>query len=162
VNTRVSKILSPRSGPRAWVPPVTPVGDALGVMDREAVELLAVLEGRHVRGAVSRRKLATCMQCLTSCGPSPASAPVERVMATSVLTVDSGTALRELLHRMSLVQASYAVVIEAERFLGLLPLREVCLAVALDLDDEVDQLTTYICGSPTPEPRRAQSAASKP
>jgi len=156
--TQVLRILSRGAGHRAWIRATGELGEARRLMEVEGVDHLAVLEGHAVRGVLSASGLDRCRRCLDATGALADATPVERVMTRAVTTAGPEMGIAELLSRMALARSEFAVVIERDRFVGLLPLWEVCSAAARDLDDRVDELTRYICGSPGVEARQTSRA----
>ncbi len=157
MNTRVDQLLKQTRGRPGWISPSAGVAQALDRLTMERLDFIAVADASSIRGVVGRQHLDRCSACLSASCVGATRAPVEQVMSRSVTVVHPEVSVRASLRQLVADGSEYAAVVGARGFEGLLTLSEICASVAADLDEHVDELTHYICGTPS-NPRPAKPA----
>jgi acetoin utilization protein AcuB len=107
--------------------PAQTLAQAHEIMREHRIRHLPVLNGGRLVGMVSQRDLALIE---TLPGVNPAEVPVEDAMTQEVLVVAPGTPLARVAAEMADLKRGSAVVMEAERVVGLFTVTDACRALA--------------------------------
>ena len=104
-----------------------------------------VLEGGRLAGVFSERDLMTRV---IVAGKDPATVPVDEVMTRDVVVARSTESVHDCLARMRAAGIRHLPVVEGDRLVGFLSLRDLLLVEISEKVDEIEYLTAYIHFTP--------------
>ncbi len=123
------------------VTPDTPASDAIELMTEADVGALLVVENGRLVGIVSERDFT---RELFHHNRSPESTPVGEVMTRRVLYVHPENTLDECMALMTEMRLRHLPVLEGDRVLGMISMRDLVQEVIADKEFMIEQLTKYI------------------
>jgi len=125
------------------VPPDTSVLDAIKTMAEKAVGSLLVVEGDKICGILTERDYA---RKVIIKGRSSESTLVSEIMSSDVLTTTSAETVNDCMELMSSRSVRHLPVVEDNRVLGMISMRDLVQAIIADQQEEIEQLENYISG----------------
>lgn len=131
-----------------YTAPETTVSDAVRKMAQHNVSSILVMENsRLLAGIFTERDL---LRRVVMARLDPDTTPLRDVMTTEVLTVPGSTPLGEVRRIMRERHIRHIPVIDGDRLLGVVSLRDVLRYENLQMDFEIAQLKGYVMEKPYP------------
>ncbi len=117
---------------------------ALQVMAQEDIGALLVVEGHEVMGIFTERDYVRKGEVA---GRTAANTLVKEVMTSKMISVTPTTSVEECLRLMQKYHIRHLPVVDGERVIGILSIRDVMEAVIRDRESEITGLQNYIIGN---------------
>ena len=118
-----------------------PVLEAIRVMAEKHVGALPVLRNGALAGIMSERDYARKVVLL---GRSSAETPVSTIMSSPVVTVTSSDTVQHCMEVMTTRRIRHLPVVEGERVLGMISIRDLLDDMIRDHEMTIAQLESYI------------------
>lgn len=125
------------------VAPGASVLDAVKLMAEKAVGSLVVLEDEKLCGIITERDYA---RKVIIKGRSSETTKVSEIMSTNVFTTSSDQTVDECMERMSANGIRHLPVVEDNRVIGMISMRDLVQAIISHQQEEIEQLEHYISG----------------
>jgi CBS domain-containing protein len=140
----VKDLLAYRNTRPVCVSPKDTVLHALQVMAQENIGAVLVVEGHKVLGIFTERDYARKGEVA---GRTAAHTLVKEMMTSELISVTPKTSLEECLKLMQTYHIRHLPVVDGERVIGILSMRDVMEAVLKERESEIVGLENYIIGS---------------
>ena len=137
----VSELLRSRPATVRRVAPDENVFDALGLLADYEVGALAVMDGEKLVGIFSERDYT---RKIALQGKNSKDTPVSEIMTRSVFTVSPGTRTRECMALMSQKKIRHLPVVEGDKVLAMISIRDIMDDIIADHEITIAQLQSYI------------------
>ncbi|WP_291010537.1 CBS domain-containing protein [Hydrogenophaga sp.] len=137
----VAELLSARNSPLCTVSPDASVFEALQILAKHGVGALPVVEGDKLVGVVSERDYT---RKIALEGKNSREARVADIMTREVLVVKPNSRARECMALMSSKKIRHLPVVDGERLVGMLSIRDILDAIIADQQSTIEQLESYI------------------
>jgi CBS domain-containing protein len=132
-------------GKKTWtIAPSTSVYDAISEMAAREIGALLVIDGDKVVGIITERDYA---RKIILEGKSSKNTPVSEIMTTRVIYVVPDQKLEECMALMSAKRIRHLPVLEGDRLVGMISIRDVVKEMISEREFIIDQLTRYISGA---------------
>lgn len=125
------------------VPPTATVLDAVRLMADKAVGSLVVMEDDTLCGIITERDYA---RKVIIKGRASDSTQVAEIMSSNVLTATSEQTVNECMEQMSVNAIRHLPVVEGDKVIGMISMRDLVQAIISDQQEEIEQLEHYISG----------------
>jgi CBS domain-containing protein len=125
--------------------PDATVYDAVAMMVEHNVGALVVLDGDHVIGIVTERDY---MRKMILAGKDPRTTRIRDIMTGRVLYVRPDQTVQECMQLMTERQVRHLPVIDTDRLIGILSIRDVVRDVVSDKEFWIEQLENYVMDRP--------------
>ena len=125
------------------VAPDNSVLDAVKLMAEAAVGSLVVLDDEKLCGIITERDYA---RKVIIKGRASESTQVSEIMSTNVFTTSSDQTVDECMERMTANNIRHLPVVEDNRVIGMISMRDLVQAIISDQQEEIEQLEHYISG----------------
>jgi len=125
------------------VAPDTTVLDAIKIMADKAVGSLLVMNDDEICGIITERDYA---RKVIIKGRSSESTTVSEIMTSDVLTTSSAQTVNSCMELMTEKLIRHLPVVEDNRVLGMLSMRDLVEAIISDQQEEIEHLEHYISG----------------
>ncbi len=139
----VKYLLEKRGGHVISIAPDASVFDAIKIMADKAVGSLVVMENEELRGIVTERDYA---RKVIIKGRSSKSTQVSDIMSTGVITTSSAETVSDCMEMMSKNRIRHLPVVEDNRVIGMISIRDLVQAIITDQQEEIEHLEHYISG----------------
>lgn len=123
--------------------PDASVFDAIKLMADKAVGALLVMRGEAMLGIVTERDYA---RKVIIKGRSSESTDVSEIMTEDVLTTSGTETVKSCMELMNEKGIRHLPVVEGDKVVGMLSIRDLVNAVISDQQEEIEQLGSYISG----------------
>jgi CBS domain-containing protein len=137
----VSELLRSRPASVRRVAPDENVFNALGLLADYEVGALAVMDGEKLVGIFSERDYT---RKIALQGKNSKDTPVSEIMTRSVFTVSPGTRTRECMALMSQKKIRHLPVVEGDKVLAMISIRDIMDDIIADHEITIAQLQSYI------------------
>jgi CBS domain-containing protein len=137
----VSELLRQRPGPLRTVRPDDSVYEALRRLAEYEVGALVVMDGERMVGVVSERDYTRKVALQ---GRNSKETPVADIMTGQVFKVTPGTGVRDCMALMREKRIRHLPVVEGDRVLGMISIRDLMDETIRDHEMTIAQLETYI------------------
>ena len=137
----VAELLKQQSGPLCTIAPEMSVFEALQILADNDVGALPVVEGDKLVGIVSERDYT---RKIALQGKSSRDCLVTDIMTKEVLSVTSTTRARACMTLMSSKHIRHLPVVDGDKLIGIISIRDILDAVIADQAATIEQLETYI------------------
>jgi CBS domain-containing protein len=137
----VSELLKNRGPALFHISPDATVFEALQVLERHGVGALLVMVDGKLTGVVSERDYTRKVALL---GKNSKEVKVADIMTANVITVGPDTRTRDCMNLMSQKRIRHLPVLEGDKVVGLLSIRDLMDDIIADHEKTIEQLTTYI------------------
>ncbi len=117
---------------------------ALQIMAQEDIGALLVVEGHEIVGIFTERDYVRKGEVA---GRTAANTLVKEVMTSKMISVTPTTSVEECLRLMQKYYIRHLPVVDGERVIGILSIRDVMEAVIRDRESEITGLQNYIIGN---------------
>jgi len=141
--TTVKRLLEKKENNIYKVSPDTTVFDALSLMAEEDVGVLLVTENEALVGIFSERDYA---RKLALEGKDSKETKISELMSTDVLCISLDKTMQECMALMSNKHIRHLPVIDEEKVIGLISMRDVVTEVISEQEFEINELGKYISG----------------
>ncbi|MDP8211955.1 MAG: CBS domain-containing protein [Candidatus Zapsychrus exili] len=141
--TTVKRLLEKKGNNIYKVSPDTTVFDALSLMAEEDVGVLLVTENEALVGIFSERDYA---RKLALEGKDSKETKISELMSTDVLCISLDKTMQECMALMSNKHIRHLPVIDEEKVIGLISMRDVVTEVISEQEFEINELGKYISG----------------
>ncbi|NIV17541.1 MAG: CBS domain-containing protein [Woeseiaceae bacterium] len=125
------------------IAPDASVFDAIKLMAEKAVGSLLVMDDEELRGIVTERDYA---RKVIIKGRSSESTAVSEIMTTNIVSTTSAETVNHCMEMMSSQGVRHLPVVEDNRVIGMLSMRDLVQAIIADQQEEIEQLEHYISG----------------
>ena len=125
------------------VAPDASVLEAVKLMAEAGVGSLVVLDDEKLCGIITERDYA---RKVIIKGRSSESTQVAEIMSTNVFTTSSDQTVTECMELMSANSIRHLPVVEDNRVIGMISMRDLVQAIIADQQEEIEQLEHYISG----------------
>jgi CBS domain-containing protein len=139
----VRQILDAKGSSVLTVAPDTSVFEALGLMARQDVGALVVVEGDTIRGLLSERDYA---RKVILKGKRSADTPVREIMTPEVICVSPKQKTDACMALMTKKHIRHLPVLEEESLVGIISIGDVVKAIIDEQQFTIEQLHHYITG----------------
>jgi CBS domain-containing protein len=139
----VKHLLDNRGGHIISIAPDASVFDAIKIMADKAVGSLVVMENEELRGIVTERDYA---RKVIIKGRSSKSTHVSEIMSTGVITTSCDQTVSGCMEMMSEHRIRHLPVVEDNKVIGMISIRDLVQAIILDQQEEIEHLEHYISG----------------
>ena len=139
----VSDLLRAKPQRHVSVRPDASVLDAIKVLAQEDIGAATVMEGERLAGIFSERDYT---RKVILQGRSSSSTRVEEIMTRNVIVVTPRTRTRECMQLMTEKQIRHLPVVDDERVIGMVSIRDIVSDIIADQDFTIEQLEHYISG----------------
>lgn len=133
------------------VTPTATVGEVLGVLAKERIGLVLVVEGEALRGVFSERDV---IRLAVTHGQIPMDWPVSQVMITEVFSVDAEMTVDDCMALMIGHGIRHVPVMDGPKVIGVVSMRDVVLEAVAQRETTIRGLESYIIGGDYPPERR--------
>ena len=137
----VAELLKQQNGPLCTVAPNASVFEALQILAENDVGALPVVEGDKLVGIVSERDYT---RKIALQGKSSRDCLVSDIMTKEVLAVTPTTRARACMTLMSSKHIRHLPVVDGDKLMGMISIRDILDAVIADQAATIEQLETYI------------------
>ena len=137
----VIELLRRRDGTLYKVAPELPVFDALQVLASHEVGALLVMDGERLAGVFSERDYTRKVVLL---GRNSRETLVRDIMTAQVITVTPQTGTRTCMALMSQRKIRHLPVVDGQRVLGMISIRDIMDDIIADHEQTISQLQSYI------------------
>jgi CBS domain-containing protein len=125
------------------IDPRASVYDAIVMMDELKVGALLVMEGSALLGIVSERDYA---RKVILQGRASKETTVDEIMSSPAITIEPTTSLSECMRLVTERRIRHLPVIDGGRVVGVISIRDIVSAIALQQAELIEQLNTVIQG----------------
>jgi len=139
----VSDLLRAKPQRLVSVPPDVSVLDAIKVLAQEDIGAATVMEGDRLAGIFSERDYT---RKVILQGRSSSTTRVEEIMTRNVICVTPRTRTRECMQLMTEKAIRHLPVVDDERVIGMVSIRDIVSDIIADQDFTIEQLEHYISG----------------
>ena len=139
----VKHLLDDKGRDTVSITPDASVFDAIKLMADKAVGSLLVMDGDRLCGIITERDYA---RKVIIKGRSSESTSVADIMTAEVLTTTSAETVNKCMELMSSKGVRHLPVVEDDRVIGMLSMRDLVQAIIADQQEEIEQLEHYISG----------------
>jgi CBS domain-containing protein len=139
----VLHLLSKKDTGIVSVTPDASVLDAIKLMAERGIGSLLVMRGDTMAGIVTERDYARKVIVM---GRSSESTTVSEIMTADVLSVPPDKTVNACMALMSERKIRHLPVVDNDKVLGMLSMRDLVQAIIADQKDEIEQLEHYISG----------------
>ena len=137
----VSELLRRNPSPVRRVSPGENVFDALQLLAQYEIGALAVMEGDRLVGIFSERDYT---RKIALQGRNSKTTSVAEIMTSNVITVTPSTRTRECMNLMSQKNIRHLPVMEDNKVLGMISIRDLMNDIIADHEQTITQLQNYI------------------
>ncbi len=137
----VSELLKKHDGTLWHVTPDMTVYAAVETLARLDAGALLVMEGDRLAGVFSERDYT---RKITLAGRNSKETFVSEIMTANVITVNATTRTRECMSLMSARRIRHLPVVEGERVLGMISIRDIMDDIIADHEHTIASLESYI------------------
>ena len=137
----VSELLRRNPSPVRRVSPGENVFDALQLLAQYEIGALAVMEGDRLVGIFSERDYT---RKIALQGRNSKTTTVAEIMTSNVITVTPSTRTRECMNLMSQKNIRHLPVMEDNKVLGMISIRDLMNDIIADHEQTITQLQNYI------------------
>jgi CBS domain-containing protein len=137
----VSVLLHRRPSALFRTEPNVSVFDALQILAQHEVGALLVMEGDKLVGVFSERDYTRKVALQ---GKNSKTMPVSEIMTSNVVTVTPASRTRECMALMSSKRIRHLPVVDGDKVVGMLSIRDLMDDIIADHEQTIQQLTTYI------------------
>ncbi len=137
----VSELLRRNPSPVRRVSPGENVFDALQLLAQYEIGALAVMEGDRLVGIFSERDYT---RKIALQGRNSKTTTVAEIMTSNVITVMPSTRTRECMNLMSQKNIRHLPVVEGDKVLGMISIRDLMNDIIADHEQTITQLQNYI------------------
>ena len=137
----VAELLAARNSPLCTVSPDASVFEALQILAKHGVGALPVVEGDKLIGVVSERDYT---RKIALEGKNSREVRVADIMTREVLVVKPTSRARECMALMSSRRIRHLPVVDGDRLVGMLSIRDILDAIIADQQTTIEQLESYI------------------
>ncbi|MCO4099233.1 MAG: CBS domain-containing protein [Gemmatimonas sp.] len=137
----VSELLKKHDGTLWHVTPAMTVFEAVEQLARLEVGALLVMDGDRLAGVFSERDYT---RKITLLGRNSRETLVSEIMTANVITVNATTRTRECMSLMSARKIRHLPVVEGERVLGMISIRDIMDDIISDHEHTIASLESYI------------------
>lgn len=137
----VSSLLQRRADGLYHTEPDATVFDALHVLARHEVGALVVMQGDKLVGVFSERDYTRKVALL---GKNSKEVRVAEIMTANVFTVTPQTPTHDCMALMSQKRIRHLPVVDGEKVVGMLSIRDLMDDIIADHEKTIEQLTSYI------------------
>jgi len=141
--TTVRELISPQGASVVTISPQATVLEALKKLAEHNIGALLVTEGDQIRGILSERD---CVRKLDLAGRSATTTRVEEIMTPRVFYIEPSRSIEECMALMIEKNIRHLPVMEGNRLLGIISVRDVLKAVIKDQQILISNLERYITG----------------
>ena len=141
----VREILKKKGSGVYSVSPETLIFDALKLMSEKEVGAVLVIENNNLVGIMSERDYA---RKVVLEGKSSKDVPVKEIMSSSVIFVNPDIKPEECMALMTNKRIRHLPVFEKNELIGVISIGDIVKAVIDEKEFQIDQLITYIKGTP--------------
>jgi CBS domain-containing protein len=132
------------TGNHRWaIGPGASVYEALAMMAEKDIGALLVVEAEKLVGIVSERDYARKIVLL---GRTSRETAVRDIMTHKVLVIAPGHTIEECMALMTLKQVRHLPVMDDDRLVGIISMRDVVKSIMLAQDFRIEQLEQYVRG----------------
>ncbi len=139
----VSELLKKRDSTLFQTSPDTTVFDALQILARHEVGALLVMSDQKLVGVFSERDYT---RKIALAGKNSKEVKVADIMTANVITVSPDTRTRACMNLMSQKRIRHLPVVEGDKVIGMLSIRDLLDDIIADHEQTIEQLTNYIQG----------------
>ena len=139
----VSDLLRAKPQRLVSVPPDVSVLDAIKVLAQEDIGAATVMEGDRLAGIFSERDYT---RKVILQGRSSSTTRVEEIMTRNVICVTPRTRTRECMQLMTEKAIRHLPVVDDQRVIGMVSIRDIVSDIIADQDFTIEQLEHYISG----------------
>lgn len=137
----VSELLKKHDGTLWHVTPDMTVYAAVEKLARLDAGALLVMDGDRLAGVFSERDYT---RKITLVGRNSKETRVSEIMTANVITVNASTRTRECMSLMSARKIRHLPVIDGERVLGMISIRDIMDDIIADHEHTIESLQSYI------------------
>lgn len=137
----VAELLHARTAPLCTVAPDATVFEALQILAQHEVGALPVLDDNRLVGIISERDYT---RKIALQGKNSREVRVADIMTREVLVVKPSSRARECMALMSAKKIRHLPVVDGERLVGMLSIRDILDAIIADQQSTIAQLESYI------------------
>ena len=137
----VSELLRRNPSPVRRVSPAENVYEALQLLSQYEIGALAVMEGERLVGIFSERDYT---RKIALQGRNSKTTTVAEIMTSQVITVTPSTRTRECMNLMSHKNIRHLPVVEDDKVLGMISIRDLMNDIITDHEQTITQLQNYI------------------
>ncbi|HET9427114.1 MAG TPA: CBS domain-containing protein [Allosphingosinicella sp.] len=119
----------------------TPVRDAVTLLAERRIGALPVCDGGRVAGIMSERDV---IYCLRSDGAAILDWPVERIMTSPAITVETDKQILSALSLMTQRRVRHLPIVEADRIVGLVSIGDLVKYRMDEIEQEAEAMLSYI------------------
>lgn len=147
MNTPVSKLLR-TDRLVVHTRPGSMIAEAVKLMnDHNTGSILILDEDNSLIGIFTERDV---LRRVVGPGLDPNTTPVEKVMTTEVVGVDLTARRKEVRHIMETQHIRHVPILEDDKVIGIISLRDILRSETAEKDFEIDQLKSYVTAKPYP------------
>ena len=139
----VKHLLDSKGQQIVTIVPGASVFDAIKLMADETVGSLIVMDGEELLGIVTERDYA---RKVILKGRSSDNCKVSEIMSTDVMTASSSQTVNECMEIMTERSIRHLPVVDDDRVVGMISMRDLVQAIISDQQEEIEQLEHYISG----------------
>ncbi|MCC5858000.1 MAG: CBS domain-containing protein [Ectothiorhodospiraceae bacterium] len=125
------------------VNPATTVTDAVHMMNQRNIGAVAVMDGGRLAGIFTERDV---LRRVIDGGMNPDSTPVAEVMTREVVVIAPDATVRDALVLVDTRNCRHLPVMDGDRLVGMLSVRDLIGAVVAGQEHRIAELTDYIYG----------------
>ena len=137
----ISELLKQHDSMKYQIAPTVSVLEALSLLAKLEVGALMVIQDGKLQGVVSERDYT---RKIALQGRSSKETTVAEIMTREVTTVAPQTGTRECMRLMSHKKFRHLPVVDGDKVLGLISIRDIMNDIIADNEETISQLTSYI------------------
>jgi CBS domain-containing protein len=139
----IQTILESRSGDVVQATPDAPVRAVIRLLADHRIGAVPIVQDDRVVGIMSERDV---IYCLAGKGPATLDWPVERVMTSPAISIDSSVSPLAALSLMTRRRIRHLPVVESERMIGFVSIGDLVKARIDMIEGEAAAMRAYIAG----------------
>jgi len=137
----ISELLKLHDSMSYQIAPTVSVFEALSLLAKLEVGALLVMQDGKLQGVVSERDYT---RKIALQGRNSKATTVAEIMTREVITVAPQTGTRECMRLMSHKKFRHLPVVDGDKVLGLISIRDIMDDIIIDNEQTISQLTSYI------------------
>ena len=137
----ISELLKQHDSMSYQIAPTVSVFEALSLLAKLEVGALLVMQDGKLQGVVSERDYT---RKIALQGRNSKATTVAEIMTREVITVAPQTGTRECMRLMSHKKFRHLPVVDGDKVLGLISIRDIMDDIITDNEQTISQLTSYI------------------
>ena len=137
----ISELLKQHDSSNYQIAPTASVLEALSLLAKLEVGALLVMQDGKLQGVVSERDYT---RKIALQGRNSKETTVAEIMTREVITVAPQTGTRECMRLMSHKKFRHLPVVDGDKVLGLISIRDIMDDIIADNEQTISQLTSYI------------------